>query len=176
MRSLHVHCTVCLAQYHVEFEAQDFDAIRCRECGGALSELADATTAHEADEIDAPEVRLWLDDDLTDRAAPEGWRHVTTAWEAIRVLDRGGVVELSLDHDPGDDEARRRGIDVVDWLCEQQEARGRWLWPRDGISIHGANPAGREQMGRAIHRYAGKLRRVRETTEGGQWRFRFELR
>ena len=36
-------------------------------------------------------LRVWLDDDLVDRRAPEGWIHVTTAWEAIELLnDRSG--------------------------------------------------------------------------------------
>ena len=121
------------------------------------------------------EIRLWLDDDLIDRAAPEGWVHVVTAWEAIGMLRTGSVVELSLDYDLGDDERNGRGIDVVDWICEQQETEARWLWPRDGVALHTGNPYGREQMARAIHRYAGKLCRVRETRAGGRPRFRFEL-
>src|SRR5829696_3463438 len=81
-----------------------------------------------------PSLRVWLDDDLVDRAAPEGWIHVQTAWAAIELLDTGRVIELSLDHDLGDDEAFGRGVDVVDWLGEQQEIHGRLLWPRDGIT------------------------------------------
>src|SRR5437899_2197965 len=54
------------------------------------------------------EVRLWLDDDLVDRAAPPGWTHVTTAHEAIDLLDTERVVELSLDHDLGDDKLNGR--------------------------------------------------------------------
>ena len=56
-----------------------------------------------------------------------------------------------------------RGIDVVDWLAEQQEIHGRHLWPRDGIVIHSANPAGRDAMVRAIERYAGKIGSVRRS-------------
>ncbi len=52
----------------------------------------------------AGELRVWLDDDLVDRAAPPGWAQVVTAGEAIAMLDSGRVVELSLDHDLGDDE------------------------------------------------------------------------
>lgn len=69
--------------------------------------------------MDAHEIRLWLDDDLVDRAAPEGWVHVTTAWQAIEALETGRVVELSLDHDLGDDERYGRGTDVVDFIAEQ---------------------------------------------------------
>lgn len=59
-------------------------------------------------------------------------------------------------------------------LIEQQELYARDLWPRDGISLHTANPHGRDTMARTIHRYAGKLYRVRESRAGGQPRFRFE--
>jgi hypothetical protein len=120
------------------------------------------------------EVRLWLDDDLVDRAAPEGWTHVTTATEATDLLDTGRVVELSLDHDLGDDERFGRGIDVVDWLAAQQEEHGRILWPRDGITIHSANPSGRDTMIRAIENYAGKAVQVhRSLTPSGKPRLTF---
>ena len=79
---------------------------------------------------DAPDprgdLRVWLDDDLENRAAPAGWIHVTTAREAISLLDTERVVELSLDHDLGDDERFGRGTDVVDYLAEQQEIHGRF--------------------------------------------------
>ncbi len=55
-------------------------------------------------------------DDVEDRAGPEGWIHVTTARDAIRLLETGRVVELLLDHDLGDDEGAGRGIDVIDFL------------------------------------------------------------
>jgi len=120
------------------------------------------------------EIRLWLDDDLVDRAAPPGWTHVTTVKEATDLLDTGRVVELSLDHDLGADERFGRGIEVVDWLAEQQEVHGRILWPRDGLVVHSANPAGRDAMVRAAERYAAKTLRVhRSLTPGGKPRLTF---
>src|SRR5207237_1022034 len=95
-------------------------------------------------------IRVWLDDDLEDRRAPRGWVHVVTAWDAIRLLDGNRVIELSLDHDLGDDLACGRGIDVITFLAEQWMTHGRDLWPRDGITLHTANPAGRNAMTRAI--------------------------
>ena len=119
-------------------------------------------------------LRVWLDDDLVDRAAPEGWIHVVTAWEAIELLDTGRVVELSLDHDLGDDDRNGTGSTVVDWIAEQRGVHGRDLWPRDGITLHTANPAGRERMARAIRHEAGRLHEVVEViTAGGKSRFTF---
>lgn len=126
-------------------------------------------------------MRVWLDDDLIDRAAPEGegWIHVTTAWEAIDLLDTGQVTELSLDNDLGDDRPREeggagQGKAVVDFICEQQVLHGRDLWPRDGIRLHTANATARDQMARAIQRYAGQLHTVRRRIVAGQPRFTFE--
>jgi hypothetical protein len=124
--------------------------------------------------IGGDDVRLWLDDDLVDRQAPLGWVQVTTAQEAIELLDTGRVVELSLDHDLGDDKRFGRGIDVVDWLAQQQEMHGHVLWPREGITIHTANPAGRDSIARAIENYAGKRFEVRRLlAPGGKPRFTF---
>lgn len=120
------------------------------------------------------ELRVWLDDLLDDRAAPDGWVHVTTAHAAIALINGGAVVELSLDHDLGDDEVAGKGVHVVDHIAEQQVVASRDLWPRDGITIHSANAAGRDQMVRTIERYAGELHTVRHaTTASGKPRLTF---
>jgi hypothetical protein len=125
-------------------------------------------------EVPAGELRVWLDDLLDDRAAPPGWVHVTTAPAAIALIDRGDVVELSLDHDLGDDDVAGKGVHVVDHIAEQQVVAGRDLWPRDGITIHSANAAGRDQMVRTIERYAAELHTVRRmTTASGKPRLTF---
>ena len=96
---------------------------------------------------------------------------MTTAAEAIELLETGRVQELSLDHDLSDDELYGRGIDVVDYLVEQQELHGRVVWP-SSITLHTANPAGRDQMARAIRRYAPRTCEVEETlTRGAKIRF-----
>jgi hypothetical protein len=123
------------------------------------------------------ELRVWLDDDLVDRAAPTGWVHVTNVASACELLTTGRVVELSLDHDLGDDDEHGRGIDVVDFLSEQQFAHGRSLWPRDGVALHTANPEGREQMARGIERYAAAAHTVRRVvTPGGKTKLLFGAR
>jgi hypothetical protein len=66
-------------------------------------------------------------------------------------------------------------VDVVDFIAEQQEVHGRDLWPRGGISLHTANPAGRDTMARAIRNYADRAGlTVRESRAGGQPSFTFE--
>lgn len=111
-------------------------------------------------------MRVWLDDDLEDRPAPAGWMAATTAWACILLLSTGRVVELSLDHDLGDDEVCGRGIDVINWLAEQQEIHGRVLWPGDGITLHTANSSGRDTMVRAIRADAGRRLNVTEHLTG----------
>ena len=86
-------------------------------------------------------------------------------------------MELSLDHDLGDDGLSGRGVDVTDWLAEQQELHGRLLWPRDGITLHTANSHGRDTMARTIERYASRhLAFRRSVTPGGKLRIEFAPR
>lgn len=124
----------------------------------------------------APQIplRVWLDDDLEDRPAPPGWTHVTTAQQAIDLLSTGQVVEISLDNDLGDDERFGQGKDVVRFLDEQQTVHGLSLWPREGITLHTANPYAREEMRQVILRRASLAGEVsEELTPGGKPRLIF---
>jgi hypothetical protein len=96
------------------------------------------------------ELRVWLDDDLENRQAVEGFIHLISAREVCFLLLTGRVVELSLDHDLSDDTRFGKGMEVIDFLDEQQGVAGRDLWPRDGITIHTANPGGRKTMVQAL--------------------------
>jgi hypothetical protein len=109
--------------------------------------------------VDHDEIRVWLDDDVQSsrRIAPDGWIQAVTAWQANELLDSGRVVELSLDHDLGDDAAFGRGVDVVQFIVDQQMMHARDLWPRDGITLHTANAQGRDTMQLQILRYATLL-------------------
>lgn len=89
-------------------------------------------------------VRLWLDDV---RPAPEGWLHVKTVAEAKSVLSKIQVLDLSLDHDLGEDET---GYDLVKWLAETHVN-----WPYNKPTIHSMNPVGRDNMQATIERYGG---------------------
>jgi len=95
------------------------------------------------------DLRVWLDDDLSDRRAPEGWVHLRTARETCLLLLTGRVVELSLDNDLNGDAEFGQGFQVIDFL-EEMEYRGRSLWPASGIMLHTANSSGRERMERSF--------------------------
>ena len=101
-------------------------------------------------------MKLFLDDE---RIPPEGWIRVRWPEEAIEILKTGKVVELSLDHDLGDDE-HGTGYDVILWI-EQAVATENFVPPK--ITVHSANPPAREKMEagiRSIQRiYAHNIQR-----------------
>ena len=88
-------------------------------------------------------MKIYLDDE---RIAPAGWVQVRWPGEAIELLKTGNVIELSLDHDLGDDE-RGTGYDVLLWL-EEQVVCGLFTPPV--IHVHTANPAARVRMEAAV--------------------------
>ncbi len=77
-------------------------------------------------------MRIFLDDE---RPTPQGW--VRTYWpqEVIALLQAGGVSEVSLDHDLGDD-ARGTGYDVILWIEEAVALRG---FKPPTLRVHSAN-------------------------------------
>jgi hypothetical protein len=82
------------------------------------------------------------------------WPH-----EAIALLETGTVVEISLDHDLGDD-ARGTGYDVILWM-ERAVAMEGFKPPR--IRVHSANASARIKMEagvEAIDRLSGGRRRT----------------
>lgn len=95
-------------------------------------------------------MNLWLDDI---RPAPEGWRWVKTAPEAVAWLGSGDVEVLSLDHDLCSVEALPHmpdwtGYDVICWL----ERHPTW-WPENGVRVHSMNPAGAARIQDVIDRH-----------------------
>jgi hypothetical protein len=100
-------------------------------------------------------MKVYLDDE---RPTPEGWVGVRWPAEAIALLQAGGVEELSLDHDLGDD-GRGTGYDVVLWIEEAVAIRG---FKPPQIQVHSANSSARQKMLAgiaAIERLAGTSRR-----------------
>ncbi|WP_211474943.1 cyclic-phosphate processing receiver domain-containing protein [Collimonas humicola] len=84
-------------------------------------------------------MRIYLDDE---RTTPEGWIRAHWPDEVIALLNGGGVTELSLDHDLGDD-IRGTGYDVIVWI-EEAVATRNFNPPK--ISVHSANASAREKM------------------------------
>ncbi|CAG2146659.1 hypothetical protein LMG19282_02990 [Cupriavidus campinensis] len=84
-------------------------------------------------------MKVYLDDE---RDTPAGW--ICASWpdEVISLLETGSVVEISLDHDLGDDE-RGTGYDVILWIEEAVALRG-FIPPK--ISVHSANASAAERM------------------------------
>ena len=84
-------------------------------------------------------MKVYLDDE---RPTPPGWIGVRWPEEAIHLLEAGGVSEISLDHDLGDDE-RGTGYTVLLWIEKAVATRG-FMPPR--IHIHTANASARSKM------------------------------
>ena len=84
-------------------------------------------------------MKIYLDDE---RTTPDGWVRVYWPDEAIELLKAGQVVEISLDHDLGNDE-RGTGYDVVLWI-EEQVALHRFVPP--AMKVHSANVSARTKM------------------------------
>jgi len=83
-------------------------------------------------------IKIYLDDV---REAPKGWLLVKNADHAIWWLKNGGVEEISLDHDLGED--KLTGYDVAKWI-EKEVYTNNFVSPI--ISIHSANPVGRKNI------------------------------
>lgn len=96
-------------------------------------------------------MKLWLDDK---RPAPEGWQHVRTALEATTTLYGRCVTHLSLDHDLGD-KVFGTGYDVCRWL--EAAVVDDPTFPMPVVTLHTANPVGRQNMQRALDSIARRL-------------------
>lgn len=92
--------------------------------------------------------RLFVDD-LRD--CPDGWELIRTITEAVRILDAGGITEISLDHDAGYYRPSQTGghIEVGE---ETFDPIARFIvrLPPDcrpsTVNIHSANDVGRDRM------------------------------
>ena len=96
-------------------------------------------------------MKIYLDDE---RKTPGGWHHVYWPEEAIELLKRGKVTEISLDHDLGNDE-RGTGYDVILWIEEAVFTDG-FVPPK--IIVHCANSSARKKMELGIQVIYSKIR------------------
>jgi hypothetical protein len=101
-------------------------------------------------------VKVFLDDV---RPAPEGWVRARTPEEVIELLRSGRVEALSLDFDLGfrGEEERRTGEVVLQWI-EERLFRGELDFELPEITIHSANPVGRQRLQRALDSIEPRLR------------------
>lgn len=88
-------------------------------------------------------IKVYLDDE---RKTPEGWVRVYWPEEAIELLKKGNVSEISLDHDLGDDE-HGTGYDVVLWI-EEQVFLNNFKAPN--MNVHSANSSAKAKMENGI--------------------------
>jgi len=97
-------------------------------------------------------MKVYLDDE---RSTPDGWLRVYWPDEAIELLKSGNVIEISLDHDLGDDD-RGTGYDVVLWIEEQVALHG-FVPPK--ISVHSANVSAKAKMESGIRAIMARANR-----------------
>lgn len=91
-------------------------------------------------------MKVYLDDV---RTTPEGWVRAYWPEEVITLLKTGQILELSLDHDLGDD-ARGTGYTVLQWL--EKEVFHDRTFPVPDMRVHSANPVGAARMRELINR------------------------
>lgn len=116
-------------------------------------------------------VKLWLDDI---REAPEGWVRCYWPDEVIAFLQEGGVDEISLDHDLGDEpvsymEPERTGMMVLRALEQMQNNNPDLALPI--ICIHSQNPVAAKRMKEVVRllqarEHARRVQRQQEHDNG----------
>lgn len=89
-------------------------------------------------------VKLWIDDER-DPPRGEGWLIARTADQAALIIKTHDVVEISFDHDLGDESDT--GYHLINWI-EREIYFGRIKLPT--MRVHSMNPVGRRNILRAI--------------------------
>jgi hypothetical protein len=106
-------------------------------------------------------MKLWLDDIRNPRDHGRAdWFWAKTAAKAIATFRTGEVEQASLDHDLTEEQmvrggylgevyedGQKSGYDVVCWLEEHPE-----FYPKGGVTVHSANPAGRQRMEQVLRK------------------------
>jgi len=98
-------------------------------------------------------IKIYLDDE---RKTPTGWIGVKTPKQAIDLLKKHDVEEISLDHDLGDDKNIGTGNDVLLWIEKQVFTNPKFKCPK--IKIHTANPSARKKMELGLKSIKRKLK------------------
>jgi hypothetical protein len=105
--------------------------------------------------------RDWLPDMRWFRGRDVGeldeWAWARSAQEAIRILEAGDVLEVSLDHDLGPEDEVGTGYDVLKWIEERVTLDETYQPP--AIHIHTSNIGARDRMESAVDGIENLLRR-----------------
>jgi hypothetical protein len=121
------------------------DRVECLDCGIEMD--ADHDPGSALNKWNTRPVgaswKVFLDDL---RETPEGWIRAYWPEDVIELLNSTNVVELSLDHDLGDD-SHGTGYDVLLWI-EEQVICHDFIPPK--IKVHSANSSARMKMHAAI--------------------------
>ena len=88
------------------------------------------------------EFKIYLDDE---RQTPAGWFRVYNYTQCVSLLETTKPTHLSLDHDLGEEKS---GNDIVNWIEAKVFLDSNYQPPI--MTIHSANPAGRQNMQRGI--------------------------
>lgn len=89
----------------------------------------------------------------------DDWVWARTAPEAIQILAAGGVVEVSLDHDLGEESEVGTGYDVLVWIEEQVASDDAYQPPI--LGIHTSNIGARDRMESAVQGIANLVQQRR---------------
>lgn len=91
-------------------------------------------------------VKLWIDDI---RPAPEGWTWAKSSAEAIEMIDMftlHRIERISFDHDLGGEDTAIKVVDHIERCVYYNHQRPPLM------TVHSANPVGRQNLERAINR------------------------
>lgn len=102
-------------------------------------------------------MKVYLDDE---RKAPEGWVQTYTAQQTIDAILKGGVTDLSLDHDLGDPKIAGTGYDVLTWIEERIALLNDAHFVPQKITLHTANPSARIKMELALKNIQRRIDRI----------------
>lgn len=115
-------------------------------------------------------MKLWLDDI---RDAPEGWIRCYWPDEVLEFIKEGGITDISLDHDLGDEpagymEPERTGMMVLRALERMQYENPDFALPE--INIHSMNPVASKRMKEVVQllkarEHARRVQRRQEAQE-----------
>lgn len=86
-------------------------------------------------------MKLWIDDV---RKAPDGWTWVKSSSDAIKMILKNEIEEISFDHDLGGEDTAYRVATMIEEKAHDKKIP-RMIW-----YIHSANPVGERNIRMAM--------------------------